>query len=333
MGTHGKRRSQTIVSCALALLVLVVVLALAACGGSDSTASGSPSPSPSSTIPSLQDLQQTESNSTLSVTIPAADASFSELKKMYAYDRGEPLDFEQGGGWDAGWYQHIEYASAGCTVTGILAMPKGKGPFPVVLMAAPGIEAISYAPQASALNRRGVAVLAIDAPNVRDPNLDMDGIEEDAERYIEANARYVVDVRRALDLIETQPKLDGKRIGYVGWSWTGMLGALLAGVDPRVKAYVLDYAGGSNRGLEGLTGEVQDPAEYLAHSRDAAFLFQYTKEDTDDGIFSPRRVTKLVAAAPEPKTFQWVKGGHGALFNSADTAGCRYLLKWLEENL
>lgn len=317
----------------VSLIVATVGITLAACGGSDPVASTSPFPSPSSTVPSLQDQEQTESDPTLSMTIPAADASFAEMKKMYAYDRGEPLDFEQGGGWDAGWYQHIEYASAGCTVTGIVAMPKGKGPFPVVLMAAPGIEAISYAPQASALNRRGVAVLAIDPPNVRDPNLDMDGIEQDPERYIKANARYLVDVRRALDLIETLPKLDGKRIGYVGWSWTGMLGALLAGVDPRVKAYVLDYAGGSNKGLEGLTGEVQDPAEYLAHNRGAAFLFQYTKEDTDDGIFSPRRVAKLVAAAPEPKTFMWVKGRHGALFDSADTPGSRRLLNWLEKNL
>ena len=32
MGTHGKRRSKTIVSGALTLLVLVVVLVLAACG-------------------------------------------------------------------------------------------------------------------------------------------------------------------------------------------------------------------------------------------------------------------------------------------------------------
>ena len=47
MGTHGKRRSKTIVCGALMLLVLVVVLALAACGGSDSTASSSPSAQPS----------------------------------------------------------------------------------------------------------------------------------------------------------------------------------------------------------------------------------------------------------------------------------------------
>ena len=47
MGTHGKRRSQTIVSGALTLLVLVAALALAACGSSSTAASTSPSAAPS----------------------------------------------------------------------------------------------------------------------------------------------------------------------------------------------------------------------------------------------------------------------------------------------
>jgi dienelactone hydrolase len=332
----------------LAAFGLLVAVGLVACGGSGGTtegsfpASSSPpastavSPSPSSTIPSWQDLQgqNAGSTSTLVVDIPAADAAFPRLRKMYAYDRGEPLAFRELGAATYGARsQFIEYASAGCTVTGSLSVPAGEGPFPVVVMAAPGTMDFIYEYQIRALTRAGLAVLAIDAPNVRDPYLDMEDIEADPERYIEANARYVVDIRRALDLIETLPQLDSERIGYVGFSWTGMLGALLAGVDPRVKAYVLDYAGGSNRGLEGLTGEVQDPADYLAHSRGAAFLFQYTKEDTDDGVFSPARVEKLIEAAPEPKTFQWVKGGHGALFESADSPGSRSYRAWLERNL
>ena len=46
MGTHGKRRSQTIVFCALALLVLLAAFALAACGGVPDL----PAPSASGTI-------------------------------------------------------------------------------------------------------------------------------------------------------------------------------------------------------------------------------------------------------------------------------------------
>jgi dienelactone hydrolase len=254
---------------------------------------------------------------------------------MYRYDGDEPLDFREVGSadWGGAGNQAIEYTSAGCTVTGSLAVPDGDGPFPVVVMAAPGIHAGGcYAYEVPVLNEMGFAVLTIDAPNVRDPLLDMDGIEKDAKRYIEANARYVVDLRRALDLVEAQPRLDHRRIGYVGWSWTGMIGALLAGVDPRVKAYVLDYAGGSTKGFYGLAGTVQDPAEYLGHNRGAAFLFQYSKQD-HDREFSPKAIDKLVSMAPEPKLFQWVKGGHGDLFVDADTAGSRFYRAWLERNL
>jgi dienelactone hydrolase len=334
--------STSIWAATLALLV-VAALALAACGsgaaeGEDSASSSAPSAS--STIPSFQDVKggETESQSTLTVDIPAADAPFAAFKKMYVYDRSEPLDFNQIGaaGWGGARNQSIEYTSAGCAVTGSLAVPKGKGPFPVILMAAPGCKAFVYEHDIPALNSMGMAVLALDPPNLRDPYLDMEGIEEDAERYIEANARYVVDVRRALDLIETQPKLDSGRIGYVGFSWTGALGALLAGVDPRVKAYVLDYAGGTTKDVSayGLAGRVQDPAQYLAHNRGAAFLFQYTKEDTsEDGEFAPEAVAELVARAPEPKLFQWVQGGHGAIFDSADNPGSRFHRAWLKKNL
>ena len=345
MGTHGYRGPRAAVACLGMAYVVLAALALVACGGGGSAvseatgspAATSPSPSPSSTIPSLQDLQgqQAGSTSTLVVDIPPADASFSRLKKMFAYDRGEPLAFREVGaaGWGGARNQFIEYTSAGCTVTGSLAVPKGDGPFPVVVMAAPGTMGFIYKRQVPALTRAGFAVLTVDAPNVRDPYLDLDGIEAEPERNIEANARWVVDLRRALDLVGTLPKLDSERVGYVGFSGTGMLGALLAGVDSRVKAYVLDYAGGSNKGLEGLTGEVQDPTTYLAHNRGAAFLFQYTKEDTDDGVFAPDRVAKMLEAAPEPKTFRWVKGGHGALFESADSPGSRYYRAWLEKNL
>ena len=333
----------TVAVTALCVFCLLWSLALLACGsGGSAGSSATPtpaveaSPSPSGTVPSGEDLQgeSAEPTSTLVVDIPAADAPFPRLKKMFAYDRSEPLAFKELGA--AGYgarSQFIEYASAGCTATGSLSLPDGEGPFPVVVMAAPGTMEFIYQHQIAALTGSGMAVLAIDAPNVRDPNLDMDDIEADPERYIAANARYVVDIRRALDLVETLPELDGERIGYIGFSWTGMLGALLAGIDPRVKAYVLDYAGGSNKGLEGLTGEVQDPADYLAHNRGAAFLFQYTKEDTDDGVFAPARVAKLIDAAPEPKTFQWVKGGHGALFESADSRGSRFYRAWLKKNL
>jgi len=343
MGTHGARESSTTVASALALLVLVAVLALAACGGSSTTASSSPSSSPSSSIPSWQDLKdqsEASSISTLTVRIPAKDATFAEMKQMYDYDRSEPLDFTRRGtaDWDGVTAQVIEYTSAGCTVDGMLAVPEGKGPFPVVLCA-PGSDCRiwmfdKYVP---ALTRMGIAALVIDPPDHRAPNVNID--VGGAAGWIKGNARYVVDLRRALDLLETLPEIDSKRIGYVGHSWGAEPpGGLLAGVDQRIKAYALTYGGGSLRGLDPvLVGELQDPAEYIAHNRGAAFLFQNTKADSgageENGSYSAKRIAALFAAAPGPKIFQWVPGTHGELYKHPQGRPARFQLAWLQKNL
>jgi dienelactone hydrolase len=317
--------------CPLGCVLLVAVLALAACGGSGTTESASPSVAAVETA-----TPEPVQTSTLHVKIPGKDATFAEMKQMYEYDRSEPLDFKDTGTvvWVISGVQgeSIEYTSAGCRVPSVLVIPEGEGPFPAVLCApggtcGPGLYSVDQA----ALARMDIASLAICPPDGRAPFVDLDPAR--AVDDIKGNARYVVDLRRALDLLETLPQVDGKRIGFVGESWGGATGALLAGVDRRIKAYVLTYAGGSIRGLPPrLVTELQDPAEYIAHSRGAAFLFQYTKEDFDDGCFAPRRIAAMFAAAPKPKLFKWVPGGHGEMFSSAQGAS-RFHREWLEKYL
>jgi dienelactone hydrolase len=345
MGTNGKRTSPAIVFCALALPVLVTALALAACGSSGTAASNSqtvaPSPSQSSSIPSFEDLTDSSaasSSSTLVVHIPAKNATFSEMKRMYDYDRSEPLDFKTRGteDWDGVTAQMIEYTSAGCTVPAMLVIPTGRGPFPVVLCA-PGSSLTNrmfdkYMP---ALARKGIASLAIDPPDGRDPNVDIEA--GGAAGWIKGNARYVVDLRRGLDLLETLPQIESRRIGYVGHSWgASPPGGLLAGVDQRIKAYALTYGGGSLRGLDPvLVGELQDPAEYLAHNRGAVFLFQCTKQDYkgEDSRYTHERLAALFAVVPGPKVFQWVKGSHGQLYEKPQGRPARFQVAWFKKNL
>ena len=54
----------------------------------------------------------------------------------------------------------------------------------------------------------------------------------------------VADLRRGLDYLATVPEVDAKRIGYYGVSMGGMMGALAAGLDPRIRAPVLVLAWG-----------------------------------------------------------------------------------------
>jgi hypothetical protein len=94
------------------------------------------------------------------------------------------------------------------------------------------------------------------------------------------------------------------------------------------------------RGLDPLlVGEVQDPAEYIAQSRGAAFLYQCSKGDVKvpEGGYSRKRVAALFAATPEPKLFQWVPGGHGWMFDSPPDSpegrARRFHREWLEKYL
>ena len=53
----------------------------------------------------------------------------------------------------------------------------------------------------------------------------------------------VVAARRAVDVLRSLPQVDPKRIGLLGWSAGARTGAVLAGAEPRLKAFVLMSAG------------------------------------------------------------------------------------------
>jgi dienelactone hydrolase len=54
-----------------------------------------------------------------------------------------------------------------------------------------------------------------------------------------------VDLRRAVDLIQTRPEVDKKRLGFLGISLGGIIGGLFAGNEPRLQAVALWAAGGN----------------------------------------------------------------------------------------
>jgi cephalosporin-C deacetylase-like acetyl esterase len=49
----------------------------------------------------------------------------------------------------------------------------------------------------------------------------------------------MVDLRRGVDLLTQHQKVDPARISYIGYSYGAAMGGLLAGIEPRIKAYGL----------------------------------------------------------------------------------------------
>ena len=135
--------------------------------------------------------------------------------------------------------------------------------------------------------------------------------------FVEQGVR---DLRRAVDLLAATPDVDTSRIGFVGFSLGGMLGAVFAAAEPRVCAVALVIAGSfahTRYWERGENDEERARREHAAHRTDPAFfaaaisprpLLMVNTES--DPIFPREAVLALFEAAREPKELRWHPGTH-----------------------
>ncbi|HSK88577.1 MAG TPA: dienelactone hydrolase family protein [Anaerolineales bacterium] len=132
----------------------------------------------------------------------------------------------------------------------------------------------------------------------------------------------VVNIRRALDLLLSQPNVDAQRVAYVGHDFGGMYGVLAGSLDRRPAYYVVmaatprfpDWYLYSPK-LEGEAREVFirqmseiDPIAHIPNLAPAAVLFQF---GTDDFHVPEERAEEFFAAAKTPKEMKLYEAGHG----------------------
>ena len=206
------------------------------------------------------------------------------------------------------------------------SIPDGEGPFPVVLYAAGYTLGPSFfLPEMVAFAQEGYAGLAIgnrfglELYSTLDTTIDIEGY-----------AHYVTDLRRGLDLLETLPQVDAKRIGFVGHSLGCAVGSILSGIETRIAAYTLMACGGyvtdpawSFCGTDACFSATDDdrsqyqerlavlnPVNYIGRGGGAAFLFQASKTDQ---LALESNVVALYDAAPQPKILTWYERGQSGL--------------------
>ena len=146
----------------------------------------------------------------------------------------------------------------------------------------------------------------------------------------------VLDLRRALDYLEQQPACR-RNVGYAGVSLGGIIGALLAGRDERVRATALLSTPSSWRVLVDdtdaiLPGLEQDPEALRAALRRLAPLDPdrwvgriaprpvIVFSGSDDPVVPPASAHGLYAAARQPKSLVDYRGAHDP-FAAPDGAG------------
>jgi len=178
-----------------------------------------------------------------------------------------------------------------------------------------------FEPDATALARKGATSVLLDAQwseqqyGTREWFMQVRTTDTDYAKSID----QVIDLRRALDLLQAQPGVDPHRIAYVGHDFGAMYGSLLSGVDPRPRWYVL-MAGNPSFSQWFLLGKQPadvaaytaqmaplEPLAYLARSHADAYMFQFAQKDF---YIKPDDEVAFFNAAPAPRSMYVYKIDH-----------------------
>lgn len=248
----------------------------------------------------------------------------------FAYDEREPLGYADS---LLAVSEGIELRAfsfdspRGGRATGVLAVPQADGPHAGILNLT-GFPVRPDAARAYAvrLARRGAVVALLWAPSSR-PDGAGDG---SPVTFTVADSvgqvQYAVDARRTVDLLIARGDVDASRLALVGGSYGGAIGALVAGLEPRLRAAALRSASGGFASYftdpdgPGLPDDLADadrdrwlaammavaPLCYVGRAR-AALLLQWGTRDT---LVSPALAEALARAAPAHREVRWYEAGH-----------------------
>jgi dienelactone hydrolase len=269
------------------------------------------------------------------------EAATPPPRSLFAYDAGAPLRYEDHGRVNRDYpiaVHDVSFASRGRRVTGLLVVPPGRASRAgVVYLHGSGGDRVDLLGPATWLAARGAVALAITAPSrVATTPGDLEPLPE-LRRQRELAVRDMVAVRRAADLLSRRPGVDRDRLGFVGWSAGARTGALLAGVERRLRAFVLmsggatpvsSYAAQAPTALRGdvtrILGQI-DPLRSLRRARPESLLLQSGRRDE---IVPQDALETFARAAPAGASVRWYPAGH-----ALNAEAVRDQLAWLTRKL
>ncbi|MBL8210956.1 MAG: alpha/beta fold hydrolase [Bryobacterales bacterium] len=169
---------------------------------------------------------------------------------LFDYDRGVPLEYRS-----EPFPQKVEDVRvSGASLRGVdggrvnmvvMAPLTARARRPAVIYQHGGGQTmLTYFPEAVAMARAGAIAVIPDPPAAVEGRTG-DMRRMDAGQVRDWYVRVLVAERRVLDWLASRGDVDMTRVAYVGHSYGGMTGAMLAAVEPRIKAYVLIGPAGS----------------------------------------------------------------------------------------
>jgi dipeptidyl aminopeptidase/acylaminoacyl peptidase len=185
----------------------------------------------------------------LAVAPPAAAASGPTIPEAIAAEyTGTDLRIRRDLGGTSAYTRHaISYESNGLTITGIMNRPRGKGPFPVVVLAHGYIDPDEYwsgqgfRREQDWLARNGYVALHVDYRNHA-------GSDDDPRNDVNLRIGYAADVINAGLAVKSSrlPFLDGDRVALLGRSMGGGVAFQALVIRPGVFDAAITYASTSS---------------------------------------------------------------------------------------
>jgi hypothetical protein len=144
---------------------------------------------------------------------------------------------------------------------------------------------------------------------------------DDSVEYVDEVARFVIDVRRGLDYVETRSDLDARHIAFLSPSG-GTYKLIPPAVDPRYRAIILQGAGIRARELS--VHKDANPIHFAPLLGGPKIVIHGVH---DEVILLKTEAEPLYNLLQSPKEFVRYKGGH-----RADRSYCAQLVNaWLDE--
>jgi len=144
------------------------------------------------------------------------------------------------------WTKDVRFPNgAEADLAGSIITPPGDGPYPAALLISQS-DRYDLWDVAMALLSRGIAVLVYDRRNESSGWSTGDAVTGYDHEVQPVHAR---DAVAAVRFLKHHPRIDGRRVGVIGWSGGGWIGAMVAAAKPGLAFYV-DVAGNASPWLD-----------------------------------------------------------------------------------
>ncbi len=285
--------------------------------------------------PSFLDPVQVRSVRDYSREKPVSDEKFAAIRKLYDYAK-TPLHSNLDETDDSNIYWRKEKVSFDATYPGeriaaYLFIPRGATPpYQTVVYGASGIAfGVKSSKQLEMwflepLIRSGRAVLYPVLWGMYERKGKMNGSA--ADRRLLRVIRYVQDLRRSLDYLETRPEFDSGKLGYFSFSAGGVWAPIVLANEPRIEVAELAVAG-----LEAVLKPAEiDPFQFAPRSHVPVLMMNGRYDLAFPLENSQKALFKAFGAAPADKKFVLLEAGHAMVGFPAST---RVSLDWLDRYL